>query len=155
MENGIRRVVWIPNELDKEVEETRKKIGYTRCAFYRYALTRLREQMSIPSKRQEMQLRHWEEICGTLIGLEQDDFKISAVLSQSHNKVVEITFFKGSQEAVVLTQGINDLLGRKITVLKTDNPRQPIIVRRFAVTTEVVKRPSQNLSHSYSVKNSL
>lgn len=140
LENETRRVVWIPNKLGKEVEETCKEMGYTRSAFYRYALSRLLERMSILSKRKEIQLRPWEEICGTLIGLEQDDFKISAVLSQTHNKVVEIAFFKGSQEAIVLTQCLNSLLGRKITILKTDRPQQPIIIKPVAVTTEAMKR---------------
>ena len=144
MKNETRRIVWIPNKLDEEIEENRKKIGYTRSAFYRYAVTRLLEQMSIVS-RNEIRLRPWEEISGTLSGLEADDFEISAILSCTHNKDIAITFPKGSQEATVLKQNLNSLLlGQKIAILKTDSPQQPIIIKPFAVTTEVVKRRSQS-----------
>jgi hypothetical protein len=47
---GVRRVVWIPTKLDQKIEEARKTIGYTRSGFYRYAVTRLLEEMSMLSK---------------------------------------------------------------------------------------------------------
>lgn len=48
-ENGIRRVVWVPNDLDRMIEETRKKIGLNRSAFFKYAVNRLLEELSVLS----------------------------------------------------------------------------------------------------------
>ena len=101
--------------------------------------------------RKEIQLRPWEEIRGTLSRLEADEFKISAILSCTH-KDFAITFSKGSQEATILKQTLNNLLGQKITILKTDSPQQPIIIKPFTVTTEVVRRRSQNIRYAYSLE---
>ena len=101
--------------------------------------------------RKEIQLRPWEEIRGTLSRLEADEFKISAILSCTH-KDMAITFSKGSQEATILKQTLNNLLGQKIAILKTDSPQQPIIIKPFTVTTEAVKRRSQIGRYSYSLE---
>ena len=135
MRNGIRRVVWIPSKLDEKIEDTRKRIGYTRSAFYRYAVTRLLEQMSILSKPKEIQLRPWDEITGILCGLEANDFEISAILSYTRSEDIAITFPKNSQEATLLKQNLNNLLGQKIAILKTDNPQQPLIIKILGETT--------------------
>lgn len=47
--NGIRRVVWMPLELDSLAEETRKKLGLSRSGFYKYAVTQLLQQLSVLS----------------------------------------------------------------------------------------------------------
>lgn len=47
--NGIRRVVWMPYELDNLAEETRKKLGLSRSGFYKYAVTSLLQQLSVLS----------------------------------------------------------------------------------------------------------
>ncbi|MEM2440516.1 MAG: hypothetical protein QW493_04805 [Candidatus Bathyarchaeia archaeon] len=49
VENGVRRVVWMPLELDRIAEDTRKKMGYTRSGFYKYAVTLLLQQLSVLS----------------------------------------------------------------------------------------------------------
>jgi len=41
---GVRRVVWLPKELDDQVEQFRKEIGYSRSATYRYIATRFLEE---------------------------------------------------------------------------------------------------------------
>jgi hypothetical protein len=46
-ENGTRRSVWMPEELDTVVEKARLKIGLNRSAFYKYALTRLLQDLSL------------------------------------------------------------------------------------------------------------
>ena len=50
-ENGVRRLVWLPNKLDATVEEVRCKLGMNKSAFYRYAITRLLQEMSILSTK--------------------------------------------------------------------------------------------------------
>ena len=49
-ENGTRRSVWMPTELDSVVERARCKIGLNRSAFYKYALTRLLQDLSLLSE---------------------------------------------------------------------------------------------------------
>jgi len=48
---GRMESVWLPNTLFEITEETRKKIGMNRSAFYRYAITRLLQEMSILSTK--------------------------------------------------------------------------------------------------------
>ena len=50
-ENGARRLVWLPTELDKTVELVRTRLGMSKSAFYRYAITRLLQEMSILSTK--------------------------------------------------------------------------------------------------------
>jgi len=50
-EKGVRRVVWIPLELDALIEEVRKKIGLSRSGFYRNAILRYLESLSVISSK--------------------------------------------------------------------------------------------------------
>jgi len=49
-ENGVRRVVWMPSELDNIAESTRAKLGLNRSAFYKYALTKMLQELNVLSK---------------------------------------------------------------------------------------------------------
>jgi hypothetical protein len=49
-ENGVRRVVWMPLELDSIAEQTRQKLGLNRSNFYRYAVTRILQELNVLSK---------------------------------------------------------------------------------------------------------
>ena len=51
MEKGERRTFWVSNNLDAIIEEVRKKLGLSKSAFYRYAVVRLLEEMSILSTK--------------------------------------------------------------------------------------------------------
>lgn len=54
-EKGVRRLVWLPTELDNVVEEVRTKLGLSKSNFYRYAIIRLLQEMSVLStKAKEM-----------------------------------------------------------------------------------------------------
>jgi len=50
-EKGERRTFWVPNDLDDLIEETRKRLGMGKSAFYRYAVVRLLEEMSVLSTK--------------------------------------------------------------------------------------------------------
>lgn len=97
------------------------------------------KQSTFP-KRKEVRLRSWEELQGTLTRLEANDYEISAIFTCTRNIVMAITFSKDSKEATILEKALNNLLGQRITILRTDNPQQPIIVRPFTATTEAMKR---------------
>jgi len=44
-EGGTRRSVWMPENLDIIIEQTRKKLGMNRSAFYKYAVTKLLQDL--------------------------------------------------------------------------------------------------------------
>jgi len=66
MEKGVRRVFWLPNEMDEVVESIRKKLGMSRSAFYRHAVIRLLEEYSMLSS-----LAHSEDL--DQVALEDDE----------------------------------------------------------------------------------
>ena len=49
--NGHLRSFWMPGQMDKLVEDTRQNIGMNRSAFYKYAITRLLQEMSVLSTK--------------------------------------------------------------------------------------------------------
>ncbi|MCD6263954.1 hypothetical protein J7L60_06075 [Candidatus Bathyarchaeota archaeon] len=51
IEKGIRRTFWLPNDLDKIVEDARIRLGMSRSGFYRYAIIRILENLSILSSK--------------------------------------------------------------------------------------------------------
>jgi len=50
-EDGFFRTVWVPKELDELIEEVRLKIGLSRSSFYRNAILRYLESLSVISSR--------------------------------------------------------------------------------------------------------
>lgn len=50
-ETGIRRVVWVPHELDEIIESVRKRLGLSRSGFYRNAVLRYLESLSVISSK--------------------------------------------------------------------------------------------------------
>ena len=139
-EKGIRRVVWVPKKLDKEIEILRRKIGYTRSGFYRYALTRLLEQLLL-SKRTKVQLRPWEEIIGTLQTIETNSQTITAVISYTQNLEVALSYPKNTPEANIIEK-LKPHLGQKIAILRTDNPEKPLTIKTFKKATVAHKTSS-------------
>ena len=51
VENGERRTVWMPSKLDSLIEETRTRLGMNRSAFYKYAVIKLLQELSILSEQ--------------------------------------------------------------------------------------------------------
>lgn len=47
--DGFFRTVWVPKELDTIIEETRTKLGASRSSFYRNAVVRYLEKISVIS----------------------------------------------------------------------------------------------------------
>lgn len=129
MGEGIRRVVWVPKELDKEIEKTRHKIGYTRSEFYRYAITRSLEDLFL-HKQKAISLQAWEEIVGVLQGVRIDKEITTAIITCIRHIDYLITYPNETQEAQIL-QKIQKLKGQKVALLKTDLPHNPLIVRAF------------------------
>ena len=131
MDEGIRRVVWLPKKLDEEIEKTRQKIGYTRSGFYRYAITRFLEQILL-TKQKELHLKPWEEIVGTLKEVKTDGETTTATITCTHNTDYSISYPNGTKEGETL-QTLQNLKGQKVAILKTDLPEKPILIRTFTV----------------------
>jgi len=131
-ERGIRRVVWIPHKLDQLIENLRCKMGYTRSGFFRYALTRYVEQILFLSQR-KLQLQPWQEIVGTLKEIKTNSDSTTAIISCIRYVDYIITYPNQTQEAKIL-QTLNNLKGQKISILRTDNPQKPLLVKTFNET---------------------
>jgi len=44
-EQGVRVTVWLPNDLAKKVDKTRKKLGLKRSAFFRFSAVEIMKQL--------------------------------------------------------------------------------------------------------------
>lgn len=138
MENGIRRVVWIPQKLDQEIENLRHHIGYTRSGFYRYALTRLMEQLLL-TKQKEIHLQPWQEIVGTIKELRNNGETTTAVITCTQYTDYIITYPNNTKEAETL-QSLKKLIGQKVEILRTDIPEKSLLIRNFSEDPESYKK---------------
>lgn len=59
-ETGQLRTVYVPNGLDKKIEETRQRLGWSRSYIFKYALTKLLQELSVLSE-----VAHEEELANT------------------------------------------------------------------------------------------
>jgi hypothetical protein len=44
---GKRRTIWVPLEMDTLIENTRKKLGLNRSSFFKYAATKLLQELDV------------------------------------------------------------------------------------------------------------
>jgi len=137
MEEGIRRVVWIPRKLDHEIENLRHNIGYTRSGFYRYAITRLIEQLLL-TKQKELHLQPWQEIIGTLKELKTDGETTTAIITCTQHTDYAISYPNETKEAETL-QTLQNLKGQKVAILRTDLPDKPLTIKTFSEPTMTSK----------------
>jgi len=97
---------------------------------------------------QPIYLTLWAEVVGIFQGISSDDLYTYVEID---NKL--LLFPRESMESRIILNKLNRaLIGKKIAMLKTDSPQQPIIIKPFTVTTEAVKRRSQDGRYSYSLK---
>ena len=70
-------------------------------------------------------LEAWTEIVGTLLEISTDEY---CLLLQINEKLIR--FRKGSKEASYIQTNLNNkFLGRELSLLKTDLPEKPLIVK--------------------------
>jgi hypothetical protein len=79
--------------------------------------------------QQNVYLRPWDEIVGTLSGTEITHTEITALLTCTYEKHIAITIPKDKPEIQQLQEQLQTLQGQKIAIFKTDNPQKPFIVR--------------------------
>jgi len=138
MEEGIRRVVWIPRKLDHEIENLRHNIGYTRSGFYRYAITMLIEQLLL-TKQKELHLQPWQEITGTLKKIKTDGETTTAIVTCIQNIDYVISYPNETKEAETL-QTLKNQKGQRVAILRTDLPDKPLTIKTFNEPTMTSKQ---------------
>lgn len=78
----------------------------------------------------KIDLKPYEEAIGTYEGLSISENEVTLTLSI--NKIVKLTFPKQSLEANILINALKDIQkGTKITLLRTDSPTKPLIIRAY------------------------
>lgn len=85
--------------------------------------------------QQTVHPKPWDEIVGTLSGIETTDTDVIALLTCTLEKHTAVTLQKDSPE----TQQLKKLLGRKIAILKTENPQEPLVIRAIAESNKPLK----------------
>jgi hypothetical protein len=90
---------------------------------------------------QETQLKPWEEARGTLDRIETSETQKIALLTCTYKKTIAISLPKDQPE----TQKLEKLIGCKIGILRTDNPKQSLIIRTFTETPDIKIQYSWNL----------
>jgi len=81
-------------------------------------------------------LKPWQECVGTYRGLRTSKNEIAIILSLTNGQVLEIFLHKASvEEENVLTELRNNLIGRKIGIMKVDDRENPILIRTLASRT--------------------
>jgi hypothetical protein len=110
---------------------------------------------------QNVQLKPWEEAVGTLDKVEDTDTQTIAYLTCAYKKQITISLPK---EQPKTTQKLQNLIGRRITILKTDNPKKPIIItekrlaqqqsrpKAFYGNWHIAKRVASFYEMLYSIK---
>jgi predicted DNA-binding transcriptional regulator len=81
---------------------------------------------------QETHLSPWEEAIGTLDKVENSETHTIALLTCTYKKQIAIPLPKDQPE----TKKLQELLGKKIAILKTDNPDKPLAIRAFTETPD-------------------
>jgi hypothetical protein len=76
---------------------------------------------------QKAYLKPWEEVTGTLNGTEITDTEVTAILTCTYKKQIAISLPKDHLE----TQELKKYLGKKIAIIRTDNPQKPIRIRTY------------------------
>jgi hypothetical protein len=74
---------------------------------------------------QKMYLAPWNEVLGTLNGIETADTELIAFLTCTSEKHTAIAI----QREPETEQQLRKLLGQKVAILRTDNPQTPLIIR--------------------------
>jgi hypothetical protein len=50
-QKGIRRTVWLSNDLDAKADKVRKELGLGRSGFYRFAIVEVIKQFAVSEKQ--------------------------------------------------------------------------------------------------------
>lgn len=84
------------------------------------------EKKKLRASAEQVHLRPWDEVIGTLNGIQATDTDVTILMTCTTEKHFAIaTGFLDSE----IQQQLKKLLGKKIAILKTDNPQKPFIIK--------------------------
>jgi len=81
----------------------------------------------------EIRLQPWQEIVGTLREIKVEGDQTTAILRYTRQVDFVISYLNGTKEAEIL-QTLDNLLGKKVAILRTDIPEKPILARTISKT---------------------
>jgi hypothetical protein len=81
----------------------------------------------------EIRLQPWQEIVGTLREIKVEGDQTTAILRYTRQVDFVISYLNGTKEAKIL-QTLDNLLGKKVAILRTDIPEKPILARTISKT---------------------
>jgi hypothetical protein len=81
----------------------------------------------------EVRLQPWQEVVGTLKEIKVEGDHTTAILRCTRQVYFVISYLNGTKEAEIL-QTLDDLLGKKVAILRTDIPENPILARTVGKT---------------------
>jgi|GEM_PF-2906745 len=92
-------------------------------------------------------LRPWDEVVGTLTDIETNDTETVMLLTCTVQKRIVLIIDERSLKKEKFEEQAKKLVGRKISILKTDDPQEPPIVR--IISEPVCESPED---HTKSVR---
>jgi hypothetical protein len=95
--------------------------------------------------QQSVHLRDWDEIVGTLDGIEstRSDTDVIALLTCTIEKHIAIAIERDFPET---EQQLRKLLGKRVAILKTDNPQKPLAIRIIPENNKYKTRPNSSVT---------
>jgi hypothetical protein len=81
----------------------------------------------------EIRLQPWQEIVGTLKEIKVEGDQTTAILRCTRQVDFVMSYLSGTKEAEIL-QSFNNLLGKKVVILRTDISEKPILARIVSKT---------------------
>lgn len=87
--------------------------------------------------QQHVLLRPWDEIVCTPTSIETKDTETVVLLTCAVRKQITLIVEENFPEKEKFEEQIKKLIGKKIAILKTDNPQKPLIIR-------VIPEPSKS-----------
>lgn len=89
------------------------------------------ETRQVTSK--EIRLQPWQEVIGKLKEIKVEGDHTTAILRYTQQVDFVISYLNGTKEAEIL-QSLDNLLGQKVAILRTDILEKPILARTISKT---------------------
>jgi len=81
----------------------------------------------------EIRLQPWQEVIGKLKEIKVEGDHTTAILRYTRHVDFVISYLNGTKEAEIL-QTLDNLLGKKVAILRTDIPEKLILARTISKT---------------------
>ncbi|MEM2099664.1 MAG: hypothetical protein QXU99_08030 [Candidatus Bathyarchaeia archaeon] len=101
-------------------------------------------------RQTKQKLKIWEEATGLLQGSSINKNNVTITLITQ--KVLHINFPRGSDEAKIILGATKKLQKKKITILRTDIPQKPLIIRVLDNTENLSSKNGNNPNRHYKSK---